>query len=135
MPAYPGSGIVTQFCLQTESTYGVAPSFTGSKFYAIKGGESLSSKKVPVQGEGLFSGALHPKASRRVIAGWDAGGAIPLELPTRNLQQWLFPMFGSYGQAASALTQDASTGAYKSVHAPGPLEGNSFAVQKGLTTV
>jgi hypothetical protein len=56
-------------------------------------------------------------------------------LPARGLQQWLFPMFGSYGQTASALTQDASTGAYKAVHAPGALDGNSFSLQKGVPTV
>jgi hypothetical protein len=135
MTTFPGSGLVTQFYgPQAEVTYGVVPSLTGAHFYAIKS-ETLKSKKVPVQGEGLFSGKLHPMAARRVLAGWDAGGGISLEVPTRNLQQWLFPMFGSYGQTPSALTQDASTGAYSAVHAPGPLQTHSFVVQKGLTTV
>jgi hypothetical protein len=44
-------------------------------------------------------------------------------------------MFGSYGQTASALTQDASTGAYQAVHAPGPLQTHSFVCQKGVATV
>jgi len=132
----PGSGILTQFYgPQAETTYGVAPTLTGGHFYAVKGGESLASKKVTTQGQGLFSGKLHPMASRRVLAGWDAGGQIPLELPMRQLQQWLLPMFGSYGQAAATLTQDAGTGAYKSVHAPGPLQGNSFVLQKGVPSV
>ena len=136
MTTFPGSGILTQFYGPVaESTYGVAPSLTGAHFYAIKGGESLKGKKITAQGEGLFSGKLQPQASRRVLAGWDCGGSVPLELPTRNLQQWLLPMFGSYGQTAASLTQDASTGAYKSVHAPGPLQGNSFTVQKGVPTV
>jgi hypothetical protein len=132
----PGSGLVTQFCGPVaEVTYGVAPTLTGAHFYAIKGGESLASKKLTAQGEGLFSGALHPRASRRVVAGWDCGGGVPLELPARNLQQWLQPMFGSYGQAAASLTQDGTTGAYKSIHAPGALQGHSFALQLGRTTV
>lgn len=136
MTTYPGSGILTQFYGPvTESTYGVVPSLTGSHFYAIKGGESLKGKKVTAQGEGIFSGALHPQAARRVLSGWDpAGGSVPLELPTRNLQQWLFPMFGSYGQTASALTEDSSTGAYKAIHAPGALQSHSFSLQKGVTT-
>lgn len=135
--AAPGSGIVTQFCGPVaEGTYGVSPTLTGAHFYAIKGGGSRpKAKKVPVQGEGLFSGKLYPQASRRVIAGWDCGGAVPLELPTRNLQQWLLPMFGSFGQSAATLTQDASTGAYSSTHAPGSLQGHSFALQYGITTV
>ena len=58
-----------------------------------------------------------------------------MDAPAQGLQQWLFPMFGSYGLAASALTQDASTGAYSAVHAPGPLEGNSFVLQKGVPAV
>lgn len=138
MTNYPGSGLLTQFLGPVaEGTYGVAPTMPGASghFYAIKGGETLSSKKVAMQGEGIFYGKLHPMASRRVVAGWDAGGALTLEVPTRNLQQWLLPMFGSYGQTAATLTQDLSTGAYKSVHAPGPLETQSFALQKGVTTV
>jgi hypothetical protein len=136
MSTYPGSGILTQFYGPvTEATYGVSPTLTGAHFYAIKGGESLKGKKVTAQGEGLFSGALHPKAARRVLTGWDAGGAVSMELPARNLQQWLFPMFGSYGQAASALTEDGVTLAYSAVHAPGPLQTHSFAVQKGVPSV
>jgi hypothetical protein len=137
MTTYPGSGILTQFYGPlAEATYGVAPTLTGAHFYAIKGGGSLKGKKATAQGEGLFSGALYPQASRRVLAGWDpAGGSVPLELPTRNLQQWLLPMFGSYGQTLATLTEDSSTGAYKSVHAPGPLQSHSFVVQKGVATV
>jgi len=135
MTTFPGSGILTQFCGPVaDATYGVSPTLTGAHFYAIKS-ESLKSKKVTAQGEGLFSGALSPQASRRVLSGWDAGGGIAMELPTRNLQQWLFPMFGSYGQTASALTEDSSTLAYSAIHAPGPLQGHSFTVQKGLATV
>jgi hypothetical protein len=136
MSTYPGSGILTQFYGPvTEATYGVVPTLTGSHFYAVKS-EGLQGDKVTAQGEGIFSGALHPQASRRVLSGWNpAGGPVSLELPTRNLQQWLFPMFGSYGQTPSALTQDASTGAYSAVHAPGALQTHSFSLQKGLATV
>jgi hypothetical protein len=136
MSTYPGSGLNTQFYGPVvEDDYGVAPTLSGSFFYPIKGGESLKSKKITVQGEGLFKGALHAQASRRVLAGWDAGGSFGLELPARHLQQWLFPMFGSYGQTASALTEDSTTGAYKAIHAPGPLQTNSFALQKGVPSV
>src|ERR1700733_14353734 len=109
MTNYPGSGLLTQFYGPVAETggYGVVPTLTGSHFYAIKS-EGLKSEKAHVQGGGLFKGALHPQASRRVTAGWTAGGPVSLELPTRNLQQWLFPMFGSYGQTASALTEDSA---------------------------
>ena len=136
MTTYPGSGILTQFYGPlSEVTYGVAPSLTGAHFYAVKS-EGLKAKKVTAQGEGIFQGALHPQATRRVLSGWDpAGGTVNLELPTRNLQQWLFPMFGSYGQTPSALTEDGSTSAYSAVHAPGPLQSHSFVLQKGVATV
>lgn len=117
-----------------ESTYGVAPSLSGAKFTACKS-DSVELKKVTVQGKGLFSGKMYPQAARRQIAGWSCGGQIPLDLPARGLQQWLFPMFGSYGQTASALTEDMATLAYKAVHAPGPLETNSFCWQKGVPAV
>lgn len=137
MPTYPGSGLLTQFYGPVaEGTYGVAPTLTGGHFYAIKGGTGrVKGKKINAQGEGLFSGKLYPQASRRVLTAWDCGGQVPMEVPTRNLQQWLLPMFGSYGQTAATLTQDLTTGAYKSVHAPGPLQGNSFAIQYGIPTV
>jgi hypothetical protein len=135
MTTFPGSGLVTQFYGPVaEATYGVVPTLTGGHFYAIKS-EALKSKKSIKQGEGLFSGKLHHMAARRVPTGWDAGGTISMEVPARNLQQWLQPMFGSYGQTLAALTEDSATLAYKSVHAPGPLQGHSFSLQKGLTTV
>src|SRR5882724_3439358 len=126
------SGLAAQWTSPVaETTYGVAPSLAAAKFTAMKN-DSLELKKTTVQGIGLFQGKLYPQAVRRVITGWAAGGALPMDLPARGLQQWLLPMFGSYGQTLSALTQDAATGAYKAVHAPGPLEGNSFALQKGV---
>jgi hypothetical protein len=112
----------------------VAPSLAAAKFTACKS-DSVELKKITAQGMGLFSGKLYPQAARREITGWSCGGQLPLDLPARGLQQWLFPMFGSYGQTASALTEDMTTGAYKAVHAPGVLESNSFCWQKGVPSV
>jgi hypothetical protein len=128
------SGLASQLTSPVaEVTYGVAPSLAAAKFSAFKS-ETLKLKKVTAQGIGLFQGKLHAQAARRVVTEWTVAGGIPMDLPARGLQQWLQPMFGSYGQAASALTQDLSTGAYKAVHAPGVLEGNSFCLQKGVPT-
>ena len=70
MTTYPGSGLVTQFYGPVaEATYGVVPTLSGGHFYAIKS-ETLKSKKSAKQGEGLFSGKLHPMAARRVVTGW-----------------------------------------------------------------
>jgi Phage tail tube protein len=116
-----------------ETTYGVVPSLATAKFSAFKS-ETLTLKKTVVQGVGLLAGKLHGQTNRRVFTNWTADGAITMDLPTRGLQQWLFPMFGSYGQTKSALTQDGVTGAYNAIHAPGNLEGNSFVLQKGVPT-
>jgi hypothetical protein len=91
----------------TESTYGVAPSLSAAKFSAFKS-ETLKLDKTVVQGTGLLAGKLFPQTVRRVFTNWTANGAITMDMPFRGLQQWLLPMFGSYGQAASALTQDVT---------------------------
>jgi len=134
--AIPGSGLASQLTSPVaETTFGVVPAALASttKFSAFKS-ETLGLKKVVVQGEGLFAGKLYAQAARRVVTGWGVDGAIPMDLPARGLQQWLYPMFGSYGQTPAALTEDASTGAYKAIHAPGSLQGNSFCIQKGVRT-
>jgi hypothetical protein len=117
-----------------EVTYGVAPSLSAAKFSAFTA-ETLELKKTPVQGKGLLQNKEYGVTTRRVITNWEAGGTITMDLPAQHLQQWLFPMFGSYGQTPATLTQDGTTGAFKAIHAPGPLEGNSFCIQKGVSTV
>jgi hypothetical protein len=128
------SGLAGQWCFVDETTYGVAPSLSTAKFYACDN-DTLKLKKVTKQGTGIYAGALFPTAARRVVTEYSAGGGVPMDLPQRYLQQMLFRMFGSFGQTASALTEDGSTGAYKAVHAPGPLEGHTFTAQAGRPTV
>jgi hypothetical protein len=118
----------------TETTFGVAPSLATAKFSAFKS-ETLELHKTVVQGIGLLSGKLYPQTVRRVFTNWGVDGTVTLDLPFRGLEQWLFPMFGSYGQTAATLTQDLSTGAYVAYHSPGILEGNSFTMQKGVPAV
>lgn len=117
----------------TEATYGVSPTLSSAKFFTTPS-ESLKGTKTAVQGQSLFPGKLYGQAARRVIPAWAAGGQLPMEVPVRGLEQWLYPMFGSYGQTLAALTQIGSTGAYTAVHAPGPLAGSSFALQLGKPT-
>lgn len=126
-----GSGLAAQLCMIDEGTFGVAPSLTGALFYEFHP-ETLKSQKTIAQGTGIHAGAMYPRAARRVVTGWTAGGGVTMDLPDRQLNKLLFRMLGSYGQANATLTQDASTGAYKSIHYPGPLEGHSFTMQKGV---
>lgn len=128
------TGIYAQWCAVDEVTYGVVPSLSTAKFYAVDS-DTMKLAKVPKQGTGIFAGSLAPRAARRVVTEYSAQGGLVLDLPERNMQQWLFRMLGSYGQAASALTQDLSTGAYKAVHALGSIDGHTFALQKGAPTV
>ena len=133
MPGTLRSGIAAQWCAIDETTYGVVPSLAGAPFYVLKS-DTLKLNKVPKQGAGIYAGALYPAAARRVVTQYSAGGGMTMELPERRLNQWLLRMFGSYGQTPATLTEDGSTGAFKAVHAPGPLEGFSFTVQKGAPT-
>jgi hypothetical protein len=128
------SGLATQLCFIDESAYGAAPSLTGAKFYDFLS-ETLELKKKSVQGKGIHAGKLHGRAARRVITGWDVTGGVEMELPAQSLNAMLYRMFGSYGQTNAALTEDSSTGAYKGIHYPGPLEGHSFTAQKGVPSV
>jgi Phage tail tube protein len=129
------SGLASQWTSPvTESTYGVAQSLSGAKFTALDS-DSMELRKITKESTGIFQGKLFPRGNRRVITGWNAGGGVVMDIPAQGLQQWLFPMFGSYGQTLSALTEDASTGAYKAVHAPGPLETHTFTWQKGVPSI
>lgn len=124
------SGLASQWCAVDETTYGVAQSLSTAVFYACDK-DSLGLKKVAKQGTGLFAGSLAPRSARRRATEFSATGALPLDIPMRQLNPWLRRMFGSFGQAAPTLTQDASTGAYKAVHALGDLTGNTFTLQAG----
>ena len=128
------SGLAAQWCAVDEATYGVAPSLATAKFYAMDS-DTLELKKITKQGTGIFAGALVPRASRRVVTEYSVQGGMIMDLPERNMQQWLFRMLGSWGQTASALTQDGVTGAYKAVHVLGAGEGHTFCVQKGAPAV
>lgn len=128
------SGLAAQWCAVDEATYGVAPALTTAKFYACDS-DTLELKKVAKQGTGIFANALFERASRRVVTEYSVQGGLVMDLPERGMQQWLYRMMGSYGQTPAALTEDGTTIAYKAVHAPGPLEGHSFTVQKGAPTV
>lgn len=127
------TGLGAQWCFKDEATYGVAPSLSGSVFYAVDN-DTMELKKGTKQGTGIFQGSLAPRASRRVVETYAAQGAVVMDCPERQLNPWLYRMMGSYGQSNAALTQDAGTGAYKAIHALGDLTGHTFCWQKGAPT-
>lgn len=130
-----GSGLASQWTSPVaEGTYGEAPSLSGAKFTALDS-DTLELKKTTALSSGIFSGKLYGRGARRVITAWAAGGGVLMDLPAQGLQQWLYPMFGSYGQTPAALTEIATSGVYKAVHAPGDLGGHTFALQKGVPAI
>lgn len=128
------AGLGAQWCFLDEATYGVAPSLASAKFYACDK-DSLQLKKVTKQGTGIFAGSLAPRAARRRPTEYSVQGALPMDIPMRDLNPWLKRMFGSYGQSGATLTQDGTTGAYSSSHFLGDLTGHSFCAQAGKPTV
>lgn len=128
------SGLGAQWCFVDEVTYGVVPSLSTAKFYALSRDE-VKLNKVTKESDGLFQGSLADRAARHVVTEFSAGGTIGFDLPERQMQQHLFRMMGSYGQTASALAQDGVTGAYSATHALGALAGHSFAMQAGRPDV
>ena len=128
------SGLAGQWCAVEEVTYGVAPSLTGSPFI-IADSDTLKLRKVTKQGTGIYAGALVANAGRRVVTEYSAGGGLPMDLPQRGLNKWLYRMLGSFGQTPAALTEDASTSAYSATHALGDLAGHTFTLQVGRPTV
>ena len=134
MGVFVNSGIGAQVIMAPETTYGVAASLAAAQPYEFNT-ESLELKKTIVQGKGLHAGGLHNRGARRVLTNYATAGGITMDLPTRYLNQLLYQMFGSKGQAAAALTEDGTTGAYKATHAPGSMLGSSMTIQKGVPSV
>jgi hypothetical protein len=128
------SGLGAQWCSVDETTYGVAPSLSTALFVAADK-DSLQLKKTPKQGTGIFAGSLAPRAARRRVTNYAVQGALPLDLPMRQLNVWLKRMFGSYGQSGATLTQFMTTTAYSATHSLGDLFGHSFCMQAGKPTV
>ena len=148
-----GSGISSQIMYSLESSDGVNSGVWGV-FPATAGvigvwrplefkSETLALKKTTVQGQGLHAGGLFDRTSRRVLTNYDAGGAITVDLPNRNLNSLLQMMTGSINSSATGLApgnvlylpiQLGVTGAYQSYHSPGSTGGVSLAIQKGVPT-
>jgi hypothetical protein len=134
MGVFVNSGIGAQIIMAPETTYGVAASLAAAQPYEFNN-ESLALKKTIVQGKGLHAGGLHNRGARRVLTNYATAGSIAMDLPTRYLNQLLYQMFGSKGQANAALTEDGVTLAYKAIHAPGSMLGSSMTIQKGVPSV
>lgn len=129
-----GSGLATQFVVKDEATYGVAPSLTsGVDSFEITS-DTLELKKTTVTGEGLAAGHVYQRTRRRVLTNYDVSGAVPLNLPTRNLGFFLRYMIGDFTETPAQI---GATGIYKTVFTPksGMAPNHSFTIQKGVPAV
>lgn len=126
-----GSGIASQLVAAAETTYGVAASLAAPHQYEFLN-ETLELKKATVQGQGLHAGGLYDRAARRVLTTYMAEGGITFQAPSNKLGLLLQHMVGSFGQALATPTQIGATTAYKQVHQPGSLQGQSLTIQKGV---
>lgn len=131
---YVNSGIGAQLLMVPETAYGVAPALTTAQPYEFNS-ETLELKKTVVQGKGIHGGGLHNRKARRKLTNYSVSGGINMDLPTQYMNQLLWLMFGSKGQAAATLTEDGVTAAFSATHAPGSLKGLSMCIQKGVPSV
>ena len=131
------SGIGGQLLGLPEVTFGVAPTLTSPICWEFNT-ETLSLKKNTVQGRGLHAGGRFDRTKRRVLTNYDAGGAIEMDCPTRNLNTLLKACMGSadtnvYASNGTLTTNSDST--YTAVHIPGSNIGYSLCLQKGVPSV
>ena len=128
------SGLATQWVSQDETVYGTTPTWS-SPPATIFDSDTLELKKTTKQSQGIYMGALAPRAARRVLTEYRVQGGTVGDLPAQWMNIWLKRMFGSYGQANATLTQIATSGVYKGIHYLGATEGHTFALQKGVTDI
>jgi hypothetical protein len=124
-----GSGIAAQLVAKDEVTYGVAPSLASGIDSFEFTSETMELKKTSVQSDGLAAGHVYERAKRRVLTNYDVGGAVNMDLPTRQLAFWLRYMVGDFTES---ITQMGVTGFYTSTYQPKSNQfGHSFSMQIG----
>src|SRR5215469_11230893 len=127
MPFAVGSGLAAQYLVKDEVTYGVAPSLTSGADCFEANSDTLELKKTTVTGEGLAAGRVYQRTKRRVLTNYDVSGALPMNLPTRNLGFWLRYMIGDFTETP---TQLLTSGVYQTVFTPKSAQfGHSFTLQ------
>jgi hypothetical protein len=119
-----GSGLSTQFGIETESTIGTPVAVT--RFVEIDS-DSLMADHTIAQGQGL-RGNLYRRDARRVLVGRHAKGDVPFDLPTNGMGKILQHCLGSFSTTATVLSGTA----YQQIHNTGSLQGKTFTAQKGI---
>jgi len=119
-----GAGIGAQLGIVTEVTFNTY--LAVSRFYEFTS-ESIQYNKKTAVGMGLRAGGQLPRAQRRVVTSYDAGGDITLDLPTRGLGLLL-----SHAMGSAPTPTTVSTGVYSYSFTLGDVYGRSFSAQVGV---
>lgn len=121
------SGLAASVGIVTESTQGTAAAPT---HFLELNNEAAKMAKNTVTGQGLRAGGLYQRTTRRVVTSWGAAGTLNYDAPFHGLGLWIQHMIGSFG-TLSSIVQQSATAAWLQTHTPGPLAGQSFAMQIG----
>jgi hypothetical protein len=119
-----GSGLSTQFGIETETTIGTPVAVT--RFLEVDS-ETLMADHTIAQGQGL-RGNLYRRDARRVLVARHAKGDVPFDLPTNGMGKILQHCLGSFSTTATVV----SGAAYQQIHNTGSVQGKTFTAQKGI---
>lgn len=122
------SGLGSQFGLKKEATYGVQLAATG--FYEIDSA-ALALDQSYQDGVGLRAGRMFAPSGRQRQTTRQAGGAIPMDVPTKGFGAILDLMHG----LVPTVVQQAATAAWKQTHLIGtsmPDKSATLQVNKPL---
>ena len=120
-----GAGLAGQVGFVAETTVGTAVTVTNFPEFNSEG---VNFVKGILQGQGIHAGGLYDRAGRRVVSTVGAAGPITMDHATKKFNFFWKQMLGS----TPTFTQQGATAAYKGVHQPGTVDGQSFTYQKGV---
>jgi hypothetical protein len=121
------AGLAASVGIVTETTQGA---FLAPTHFLEFNSDQVKMVKNTVTGQGLRAGGLYQRTSRRVVTSWGAAGTLGFDAPFNSLGLWIQHMIGSFG-TLSSIVQQSATAAWLQTHTPGPLAGNTFAMQIG----
>lgn len=121
-----GSGLCSQFGFKSETVVGTAVTVSTFLKHTSAGGDGLG--KLTAVDEGLGACATVITDDRRVVVGTQAQREVSLGVGSKGFGQlWKTALGSTTGPTAIA----AST-AYRQIHTPGDLTGDSLTVQLGM---
>ena len=122
------SGLSGQFGFAKETVYGT--SVTPVKFLPV-GKADFNYVPVYVQGQGMYSGDLGPRAAQNVLATFDGEGTVEMDILNKDMGLLVQALMGT---TVTPLIQGAGP-AYLQTHTLADPYGKSLTCQIGATDV